>query len=56
MTVPSELDPEFLAEANKSGSLIRPQTGEEIEKLVQRAASTSQPVLDRTAKLLGWAK
>jgi tripartite-type tricarboxylate transporter receptor subunit TctC len=49
-------DPDFLAEAKKIGQLIRPQSGEEVEALVQKAASTSQPVLERTAKLLGWAK
>ena len=49
-------DPDFLAEAKKTGTLIRPQTGEEVEALVQKAASTPQPVLERTAKLLGWGK
>ncbi|HEX2724445.1 MAG TPA: hypothetical protein VHN20_01355 [Beijerinckiaceae bacterium] len=49
-------DPDFLAEAKKMGQLIRPQSGEEIGTLVQKAASTSKPVLERTAKLLGWGK
>jgi hypothetical protein len=38
------------------GQLIRPQSGEEVEALVQKAASTTKPVLERTAKLLGWGK
>jgi hypothetical protein len=49
-------DPDFLAEAKKMGQLIRPQSGEEVEALVQKAASTTKPVLERTAKLLGWGK
>jgi tripartite-type tricarboxylate transporter receptor subunit TctC len=52
----TQKDPDFLAEAKKMGQLIRPQSGEEVEALVQKAASTTKPVLERTAKLLGWGK
>jgi tripartite-type tricarboxylate transporter receptor subunit TctC len=47
-------DPDFLAAGKKRNMLIRPQTGEQIEALVKKAAATPKPVLDETAKILGW--
>ena len=47
-------DPEFLADAKKLSMILKPQTGEQIESLVKRAAATPKSVLDQTAKLLDW--
>lgn len=47
-------DPDFLAAAKKRHMLIRPQSGEQIEALVKKAAMTPKPVLEETAKILGW--
>jgi tripartite-type tricarboxylate transporter receptor subunit TctC len=47
-------DPDFLAAGKKRNMLIRPQTGEQIEALVKKAAATPKPVLAETAKILGW--
>ncbi len=47
-------DPLLLQEAEKLQLLITPKSGEEIEKLMDRAFATPQPVLDRTAQLLEW--
>jgi len=47
-------DAGFLDEAKKLKILIKPKSGEEIEKLVRRVAATPQLVLDKTAQLLGW--
>jgi hypothetical protein len=49
-------DKAFLDEAARHAMLIRPQTGTEIEALVQQAAAAPKPVLERTAQLLGWQK
>jgi len=49
-------DAEFLEEAAKLNMMIRPKTGEEMEKLVRSVAAAPAPVLERTARLLGWAK
>lgn len=48
-------DPDFLAEAERLGIVIRPQSGEAIQALVEQAATTPQDVLDRTADILGWS-
>ncbi|MDP4594738.1 MAG: hypothetical protein NWT00_09315 [Beijerinckiaceae bacterium] len=47
-------DAGFLAEAKKLNILIKPKSGEQIEALVRRVAATPQPVLNKTAQLLGW--
>ena len=47
-------DEQFLAEAEKSKILIRPQTGAALEAQVKRAAGLPQAQLERTARLLEW--
>ncbi len=47
-------DEAFLADAVKSKMLIKPQTGGEIAKLVERAAATPPAVIERTSALLEW--
>jgi hypothetical protein len=49
-------DKAFLAEAAAHAMMIRPQTGTEVEALIEQAAVIPKPVLDRTAQLLGWQK
>jgi hypothetical protein len=49
-------DQAFLEEAGKHAMMIRPQTGAEIAALIKQAAGVPKPVLDRTARLLGWQK
>jgi tripartite-type tricarboxylate transporter receptor subunit TctC len=47
-------DPAFLADAEKSGTLLKPQNGEDIEAVVKRAAETPKPILEKAARLLDW--
>jgi tripartite-type tricarboxylate transporter receptor subunit TctC len=47
-------DPEFLKEAEKLNMQIRPQTGAEVSALSKQVIDTPRPVLERTAKILGW--
>lgn len=47
-------DKEFLAEADRSKMMIRPQPGLEVEALVKKAAALPRPVIERTAQLLEW--
>lgn len=47
-------DPEFLAEAQKLGMKLRPQTGAQVSALAKRVTQTPKAVLERTAKILGW--
>ena len=47
-------DPEFLKEAEKLNMQIRPQTGAEVSALSKQVTNTPKPVLERTAKILGW--
>jgi len=47
-------DPEFLKEADKLNMQIRPQTGVQVGALSKQVTDTPQPVLARTAKILGW--
>ena len=47
-------DPEFLKEAEKLNMQIRPQTGAEVSALSKQVTDTPKPVLERTAKILGW--
>lgn len=47
-------DADFLAAGKKRHMVIRPQTGEQIEALVKKAAATPKPILAETAKILGW--
>ena len=47
-------DPAFLAEAQKLGMMLRPDTGPAVEALVKRVANTPKPVLLEAARLLEW--
>jgi tripartite-type tricarboxylate transporter receptor subunit TctC len=47
-------DPEFLAEAGKLNMQLRPQTGAQVSALSKQVTDTPKPVLERTAKILGW--
>lgn len=47
-------DKALLAEAKKSQMEIVPKTGEELQALVQDAAKTPKPVLEKTARILEW--
>lgn len=47
-------DPSFLADAEKAGILLKPQSGEDIEAVVKRAAQTPRPVLEKAARMLDW--
>lgn len=49
-------DPDLLSDAKKQGLDIRPQTGDDIAKLVKQAGEIPQPVLKRTADILGWSQ
>ena len=49
-------DPALLDEAGKMQMLIRFKRGEELQELVNRVSSTPEPVLEATAKMLGWQK
>jgi tripartite-type tricarboxylate transporter receptor subunit TctC len=47
-------DPEFLKDAEKASMQIRPQTAAQVGALAQQVTGTPKPVLERTAKILGW--
>jgi tripartite-type tricarboxylate transporter receptor subunit TctC len=47
-------DAEFLAEAQKLNMELRPQNGTQVSTLAKRVIDTPKPVLERTAKILGW--
>ena len=47
-------DPEFLEETKKLNMETRPQTGAQVDALVKAVAATPQPVIDKTARMLGW--
>jgi tripartite-type tricarboxylate transporter receptor subunit TctC len=47
-------DPEFIADAQKLNMQLRPQSGAEVSALSKQVTDTPKPVLERTAKLLGW--
>jgi hypothetical protein len=47
-------DPEFLEETKKLNMETRPQTGAQVDALVKQVAATPKPVLDKTARILGW--
>jgi tripartite-type tricarboxylate transporter receptor subunit TctC len=47
-------DPDFLEETKKLNMETRPQTGAQVDALVKAVAATPQPVIDRTARILGW--
>jgi tripartite-type tricarboxylate transporter receptor subunit TctC len=47
-------DEVLLAEAKKQSLEIRPKTGQELEAMVKKAAETPQPILEKTATILGW--
>jgi hypothetical protein len=45
-------DRDFLAEADKAGLEITPVAGEDIQKLVQQAYATPEPILRKTVEFL----
>jgi tripartite-type tricarboxylate transporter receptor subunit TctC len=47
-------DPEFLAETKKARMDITPQTGAQVESLVNQVIKTPKSVLTRTAQILKW--
>jgi tripartite-type tricarboxylate transporter receptor subunit TctC len=47
-------DPDFVKETQKSGMVIRAQTGAVLEGLVKEVAKTPQPVIAKTAQILKW--
>jgi tripartite-type tricarboxylate transporter receptor subunit TctC len=47
-------DEALLTEAKKQSLEIRPKTGQELEAMVKKAAKTPQPILEKTAAILGW--
>ena len=47
-------DAEFVAEAQKLNMELRPQSGAQVSTLAKRVTDTPKPVLERTAKILGW--
>jgi hypothetical protein len=47
-------DPEFLAETKKTRMDITPQTGAQVEALVNQVIKTPKSVLTRTAQILKW--
>jgi tripartite-type tricarboxylate transporter receptor subunit TctC len=47
-------DPEFLAETQKTGMVIRVQAGETLDGLVRQVTTAPKAVLDRTAQILKW--
>ncbi len=49
-------DPDFLAEAAKLNMQVQPQDGRQVNALVRQVAAIPKPVLERTARLLGWRK
>jgi tripartite-type tricarboxylate transporter receptor subunit TctC len=52
----SVTDPAFGEDAARLGMTIRFQKGAALEDLVKAVAATPPPVLERTARLLGWEK
>jgi tripartite-type tricarboxylate transporter receptor subunit TctC len=48
------MDPEFLDETKKLNMETRPQTGAQVDALVKAVAATPQPIIDKTARILGW--
>ena len=49
-------DPDLLADAKKQNLNIHLKTGDDIAALVKQAGEIHKPVLERTAKILGWSK
>jgi tripartite-type tricarboxylate transporter receptor subunit TctC len=47
-------DPEFVAETQKTGMVIRAQAGETLDGLVRQVTTAPKAVLDRTAQILKW--
>jgi tripartite-type tricarboxylate transporter receptor subunit TctC len=47
-------DEALLTEAKKQSFEIRPKTGQELEAMVNKAAGTPKPILEKTAAILGW--
>jgi tripartite-type tricarboxylate transporter receptor subunit TctC len=47
-------DPDLLADARKQSLDIRYKSGQDLEAMVNKAADTPKPILDRTAAILGW--
>jgi tripartite-type tricarboxylate transporter receptor subunit TctC len=47
-------DPEFLDETKRLNMETRPQTGAQVDALVKAVAATPKPIVDKTARILGW--
>src|SRR5262249_54284116 len=47
-------DREFIEETRKLNMETRPQTGAQVDTLVKAVAATPQPVIEKTARILGW--
>jgi tripartite-type tricarboxylate transporter receptor subunit TctC len=47
-------DPELIDSAKKQSLEIRPKTAEELTRMVQEASRIPEPVLRKTATILGW--
>jgi tripartite-type tricarboxylate transporter receptor subunit TctC len=47
-------DPEFLDETKRLNMEARPQTGAQVDALVKAVAATPKPIIDKTARILGW--
>ena len=47
-------DPEFRKEAETLNMQLRPQTGAEVSARSKQVTDTPKPVLERTARILGW--
>jgi hypothetical protein len=47
-------DPQFLDETKRLNMDTRPQTGAQVDALVKAVAATPQPIIDKTARILGW--
>jgi hypothetical protein len=46
--------PSFRAEVERTGVIVRPQSGKALATLVERAAAVPKSVRERTAQLLEW--
>ena len=47
-------DPAFLADTKKLDMMLRPKSGAELTKIVQRVANTPKPIINKAATALEW--
>jgi tripartite-type tricarboxylate transporter receptor subunit TctC len=45
-------DPDFIAEARKSGLAVEPVSGEQLSALVRKIYATPRPVIDKVGAML----